>query len=354
VRVRGRVSPRPLNRRLACIAAALVASATVRADGLDAPPTPGPVVASAVATPSARSASPTAAELRSTQDPALQRGLEAAVARLGLTGALAQRQLSVALVDVTDARKPRLAMLNGDEMMYAASLPKIGILVGALAEAESGRFPLDAERLGAMNRMIRKSSNSDATQVLKWVGEERLLQWLQSPRLKLYDAQHGGGLWVGKAYGSDAAYERDPVAHLSHGATAFQVARLYTMLAAGTLFQPQTNALMMDILSRPGIQHKFVRALAGLPDVRVFRKSGTWRDFHADSALVEAGGHRYVMVGLAHDARGGDWLVQLGQAMHGLIVGRDAAAATRQARGGGAPSSPSRAAAVRAVEADRG
>ena len=41
------------------------------------------------------------------------------------------------------------------------------------------------------------------------------------------------GLWVGKPYGKAAAYRRDPVAHLSHGATAFQVARFYFMLDRG-------------------------------------------------------------------------------------------------------------------------
>lgn len=261
-----------------------------------------------------------AAELRSTRDARLQQALESAVTGLGLNRAVAQHDLALALVDVSDAKQPKLAMLNGDTMMYAASMPKVGILFGAMAEAESGRFPLDAERLLAMNRMIRESSNSDATRVLKWVGEQRLLQWLQSPRFRLYDAQEGGGLWVGKGYGPEPAYQRDPVANLSHGATVYQVARLYTMLAAGTLFKPQTNALMLDILSRPGIHHKFVRALAGLPDVRVYRKSGTWKDFHADSALVEVGQRRYVMVGIAHSADGGEWLVRLGQAMHALIV----------------------------------
>jgi beta-lactamase class A len=263
-------------------------------------------------------------ELRAASDVGLQHALEATVAQLGLERPTAQGQLALALVDVTDTQRPRLAMVNGDRMMYAASLPKIGILVGALAEAESGRMPLDSEHLDAMHRMIRHSSNTDATRVLKWIGESRLLGWLQSPRFRLYDASSGGGLWVGKGYGPEPAFRRDPVANLSHGATVYQVARLYTMLAAGTLFRPDTNALMMDILSRPGIHHKFVRALDGLPDVHVFRKSGTWKDFHADSALVEAGSHRYVMVGIAHDPNGGEWLVRLGRAMHDLIVGRSA------------------------------
>jgi beta-lactamase class A len=249
----------------------------------------------------------------------LQRSLEGVVRDLGLEAQLSQRHLALALVDVTDAKAPRLAMLNGDEMMYAASMPKVGILFGAMAEAESGRFPLDAERLHAMNRMIRQSSNEDASRVLKWVGESRLLEWLQSERFRFYDAQGSGGLWVGKGYGPEPAFRRDPVRNLSHGATAFQVARLYTLLAAGTLFQPRINELMLDILSKPGIHHKFVRALQDVPGVRIFRKSGTWRDYHADSALVEAGGHRYVMVAIAEHPDGGEWLVRLGARMHALI-----------------------------------
>jgi beta-lactamase class A len=265
-----------------------------------------------------------APDLRAALDPALQRSLEAAVRDLGLGGPLAQRRLALALVDVTDTRSPRLAMLNGDEMMYAASMPKVGILFGAMAEAESGRFPLDAERLQAMHRMIRTSSNDDATRVLKWVGQGRLIEWLQSDRFGFYDAKGAGGLWVGKGYGAEPAFRRDPVHNLSHGATAFQVARLYTMLAAGTLFQPRINELMLDILSKPGIHHKFVRALQDVPGVRIFRKSGTWKDYHADSALVEANGRRYVMVAIAEHRDGGEWLVRLGSRMHALINGSGA------------------------------
>ena len=66
------------------------------------------------------------ADLRAARDPAMQQALEGAVRDLGLQPSLAQHRLSVALVDVTDSKAPRLAMLNGDEMMYAASMPKIG------------------------------------------------------------------------------------------------------------------------------------------------------------------------------------------------------------------------------------
>jgi len=259
-------------------------------------------------------------ELRSSADAELQRGLEQVVRDLGLGEAVQSKELSLALVDVTRPATPRLAMLNGDETMYAASLPKIAILFGALVEAERGRLPINETTVGAMTNMIRFSSNDDASRVLGWVGGQRLLEILQSDRYRFYDAASGGGLWVGKAYGKDAAYRRDPVRNLSHGATAFQVARLYYLLAADALLSPRMNELMKEALSNPGIRHKFVKGLEGVPGARIFRKSGTWKDFHADSALVEYGEHRYIIVGIAHHAQAGHWLARLAAPLHELVV----------------------------------
>jgi beta-lactamase class A len=259
-------------------------------------------------------------DLHEARDTELQRGLERTVRDLGLEQQVQAGRLSVALVDVTERNAPRLAMLNGDEMVYAASLPKIAILFGAFAEAERGRLPLDDTRLQAMTNMIRFSSNEDATRVLKWVGEERLLEILQSPSYRFYDSSGKGGLWVGKSYGKDAPFQRDPIRNLSHGATAFQVARLYYLLANDALLSPRLNALMKETLGNPGIHHKFVKALENLPGIKIFRKSGTWKDYHADSALVEYGSHRYILVGLAEHPEGGDWLVRLAQSLHNLVV----------------------------------
>jgi beta-lactamase class A len=268
-------------------------------------------------------------DLREARDAELQRGIEAVVAALGLAREVQAGRLSLAVVDVTERNAPRLAMLNGNEMMYAASLPKIAILLGAFAQAEAGRMPLDETRLQAMTSMIRDSSNKDATRVLEWVGEERLLEILQSPRYRFYDARGAGGLWVGKSYGKEGAYRRDPIHNLSHGATAFQVARLYYLLANDALLTPRFNALMKETLSNPGIHHKFVKALEGIPGIRIFRKSGTWKDHHADSALVEYGAHRYVLVGLAEHPDGGRWLVRLGLPLHRLLVGASRTALAR-------------------------
>ncbi len=259
-------------------------------------------------------------ELRKSADAELQRGLEQVVGDLGLTRAVESHRLALALVDVTRPSAPRLAMLNGDELMYAASLPKIAILFGALVEAERGHLPINDTTVGAMTNMIRYSSNEDATRVLGWVGGERLLEILQSDRYRFYDAEDGGGLWVGKAYGKEAAYHRDPIRNLSHGATAFQVARLYYLLSNNALLSPRLNELMKEALSNPGIRHKFVKGLESVPGVKIYRKSGTWKDFHADSALVEHGEQRYILVGIARHPDAGQWLTRLAAPLHALVT----------------------------------
>jgi beta-lactamase class A len=269
---------------------------------------------------------PAPPELRAFEDPALQAGLARVVDGLGLAHAVAKRHLALALVDVTD-ETPRLAMLNGDEMMYAASLPKIAILLGAFVQAERGRLALDEPTVGQITRMIRYSSNEDASAVLAKVGEAALVDILTSPAYHFYDARAGGGLWVGKSYGRAAAYRRDPVAHLSHGATAYQVARFYYLLDRGLLLSPELTRQMRGVLADPGIRHKFVKGLESRPEVKLFRKSGTWRQFHSDSALVEGPNRRYVLVGLADQEEGGGWLVRLALPVDDLIDSRHPAPA---------------------------
>jgi len=77
-------------------------------------------------------------------DSGLQRQLDATLASLDLDKAVKNKKLSVALVDITNLNEPRLAEVNGDRMVYAASLPKIAILLGAFVDIEEGRMVLDS------------------------------------------------------------------------------------------------------------------------------------------------------------------------------------------------------------------
>lgn len=258
--------------------------------------------------------------LSESHDPALQRELEWLVHRQGLWDAVARGSLALALVVVTDPEAPRLAEINGHEMVYAASLPKIAILLAAAAAIDEGRLTLTEDLENDMNDMIRLSCNPCATRVLDRVGREYLLETLQSPEYRFYDQHAKGGLWVGKDYGPGEAYRRDPLAGLSHGATAFQAARFYYRLYTRTLVSPEASEMMLGMLVRPGIVHKFVKGLEGYENLTIYRKSGTWKDWHADSALVTVDGQAYIMVALAHDPEGAAWLERLAGPMHELAL----------------------------------
>ncbi len=252
----------------------------------------------------------------------LQDALQQLVRQHGLMPQVTAGRLALGLLDISDPDRPRFAALNPDRMMYAASLPKIAILLGAFVEIESGNLVHDQALQQDMARMIRFSDNAAATRVLEQVGRERLIAILTSPRFRLYDQHNGGGLWVGKGYAKTPAYRRDPLRQLSHGATVRQAIRFFDLLAREQLLGPPYDNQMKDILSAPAITHKFVAGLKDRPDARLYRKSGTWRDFHADAALVESDTHRFVIVGLGHHPNAGRWLSQLAAPLHDLVVGR--------------------------------
>jgi beta-lactamase class A len=213
-----------------------------------------------------------------------------------------------------------MAYVNPNEMMYAASLPKIAILLGAFEKIAKGEMTLDDETLGKLKLMIRNSSNTAASDILGRVGMDYLADLLQSPRYRLYDPEKNGGIWVGKEYGKAPAWRRDPLHNLSHGATALQVARFYYLLETGQLVSPELSKLMKSILADPAHEHKFVKGLKEVqPDSEIYRKSGTWGPYHSDSAIVEHHGRRYIAVALAKSSRGEQWLQKLIVALDDIV-----------------------------------
>jgi beta-lactamase class A len=169
-------------------------------------------------------------------------------------------------------------------------------------------------------RMIRYSSNVDASRVIQKVGFEYISKVLMGAKYRFYDASQNGGLWLGKGYGGPGDYwKRDPIHHLSHGATTWQVARFFMLLEQGRLVSPEYSAEMKEILSKPGIHHKFVKGLEG-SGCEIYRKSGTWTKFHADGALVEHGDKKYIAVALMEDEHGGEVFPKLIRKMDALVT----------------------------------
>ncbi len=227
--------------------------------------------------------------------------------------------MAIALV-LVEEQGYRLAMLNGRHMAYAASLPKIAILFAAMVASQEGELVIDPELERDMHDMIRLSCNPCATRVMAQVGRDKLLQILQRPEYEFYDDDGHGGLWVGKDYAGKQAHRRDPLHGLSHGATAYQVARIYYHLYRGTLLDAKHTAMMREMMSKPGISHKFVRGLSHETDLELWRKSGTWKNFHADSVLVQSPVGTYILVGLIEGPNGDRQLETLARETHKLVA----------------------------------
>ena len=253
--------------------------------------------------------------LRETIDDSLQKRLEAKLNKNKTwMGLIKKKQMAVGLVDMTDPENPRFARVNGLSMMYAASLPKIAILLAAFVAIEEGRLKETPEVVKDMNIMIRKSSNTAATRMIDRVGGiDSVNAVMMDPRYELYDQSLGGGLWVGKRYAKSGAIHRDPLKSISHGASVTQVCRFYYLMATGRLVNPERSLEMLKIMSDPGIHHKFVHSLEEVaPTATLYRKSGTWQRWHADSVLVWGKQwRRYILVGMVEDPRGGLILEQL-------------------------------------------
>jgi beta-lactamase class A len=248
-------------------------------------------------------AAPAYPDLRDAHDADLQAALDAAIDATPnaqrFREAVRNKKASVLVADITDLRNPSVAGYNPDLMLYAASLPKVAIVFGAMVEIQEGALELDDETRAQLVNMVRKSSNEDASAVLRKVGIERLGTILQDERHgKLYDPEHGGGLWVGKSYDGLPAWQRDPLHGIGHGASAMQAARLYYGWLTGTLVEARFIPLFREIFGNPGLKHNFVKGLSEREGLRIYRKSGTWKDTRVDSAVVERDDLTYIAVGI--------------------------------------------------------
>ncbi len=156
--------------------------------------------------------------------------------------------------------------------------------------------------------------------MLKRVGIENLAKILQSDSYRLYDPNYGGGLWVGRDYGGGPVWKRDPIHNISHGASAMQTARYYYMAATGRLVASEYQKDLVEVFSKPAISHKFVKGLkAAESEAEVYRKSGTWKEFHADSAVVTQKDREYIIVALFEHEKGEELLVELIAAVEALM-----------------------------------
>ncbi|WP_044397791.1 serine hydrolase [Lacinutrix sp. Hel_I_90] len=218
---------------------------------------------------------------------------------------VSNKKMSIGIVDLSDLKDIRYAGLNDENMMYAASLPKIAILLAAMDAIDKGELKDSKEIRNDLSLMISKSNNAASTRMIDRVGYEKIEAVLRAPGNKLYDEEVGGGLWVGKRYAAGGRRYPEPMKGLSHAATTKQVCSFYYQLVLGNLISTERSKEMLEIMKDPALHHKFVNTLDKVaPKATIYRKSGSWKNFHADSALVWGPERRYIIVALLDDNLG--------------------------------------------------
>jgi beta-lactamase class A len=249
-------------------------------------------------------------------DPALQAKLERLDATLrGKLGMTTNRTA----VGVLDLNNLRVAMIHPDREEYAASIPKIGILLAYFELHPDAATNLNTQTRHELGLMAKASNNEMAAKFSRKMGLKQIQGVLNS--YHFYDANHGGGIWLGKHYGKDDERYGDPIGDNSHAATVRQLLRYFLMLEQGKLVSPAASNTMREIFASPDIPHddiKFVKGLAGR-DVQIIRKWGSWEDWFHDSAVVTGGGRHYILVALTKHPKGDEYLAALADEVDDLI-----------------------------------
>ncbi len=216
-----------------------------------------------------------------------------------------KEKMSIGIVDLSEVEDVKYAGLNDDFMMYAASLPKIAILLTAMDAIENKELKDSEEVQKDLRLMISKSNNQASTRMIDRLGYEKIERVLRGPKNKLYDEEVGGGLWVGKRYASGGKRYPEPLKGLSHAATTRQVCSFYYQLVMGNLVSTERSRQMLEIMKNPALHHKFVNTLDKIaPNADLYRKSGSWKNYHSDSVLVWGPKRKYIIVALIEDSYG--------------------------------------------------
>ena len=252
-------------------------------------------------------------------DAELQRRLEEIDDGIAQGLGIAPEDRAFGVLDLTDRR---LAVIRPDAMFYAASVPKICIVLAYFATHPEAVDDLDPQIERELQRVIKRSDNELAAKYSQIVGLEAIQELLQSKRYRFYDREHGG-LWCGKHYGIAEPRMGDPVHDHSHGATVRQCLRYYLLLEQGRLVNAATCARLKRIFAAPELEFhndRFVRGLNGR-DVTIIRKSGLWEDWHLDTARIQHGERIYLLAGMVHHPRGSEYLTEMAAAVDEALCG---------------------------------
>ncbi len=254
-------------------------------------------------------------------DPLIQARLETIDAGLRAQYGLTSGQAAAGLLDL---KTLRLAMIHPDRGEYAASVPKVGILLAYFELHPEAATNLSALTRHELGLMTKASNNEAAARFSRELGLKRIQAVLNS--YHFYNTNCGGGIWIGKHYGQSDERYGDSIGDHSHAATVRQLLRYFLMLEQGRLVSRAASKTMREIFESPEIPHddiKFLKGLAGR-DVQVIRKWGSWEDWRHDCALVTGPNRHYILAALTHHPKGDEYLAALANAVDDMMMADDA------------------------------
>jgi beta-lactamase class A len=283
-------------------------------------------VASSSHTPRARAQEPGAS-------PRLQKVLDEAV-RVALERfkdkGLAEKNLAVTVLDLTNAGSFERASFRGSEPIYPASVVKLFYLAAAHRWLEDGRLKETEEFDRGLKDMIVESSNDATHYVLDTLtgvsngpelSEKELKRWAEKRNaVNRYFASQGyrvgaGGINVNQKPWCEGPYGRErqflgPKFENRNKLTTDATARLLAEIATGRAVTPARSAKMLELLKRdfsgksddPDDQAHGFTGIALGPGARLWSKGGWTSTARHDAAYVELpDGRRLVIVTFTTD-----------------------------------------------------
>lgn len=243
---------------------------------------------------------------------------------------LAEKNLAVTVVDVTNAGAFERASFRGSEPIYPASVVKLFYLAAAQRWMEDGRLKATAEFERGLKDMIVESSNDATHYVLDTLtgvsngaelSEKELKKWAERRNaVNRYFASQGykvgaGGINVNQKPWCEGPYGRErqflgPKFENRNKLTTDATARLLAEIATGRAVTPARSAKMLELLKRdfagtsedPDDQAHGFTGIALGPNARLWSKGGWTSTARHDAAYVELpGGRRLVIVTFTTD-----------------------------------------------------
>jgi beta-lactamase class A len=93
------------------------------------------------------------------------------------------------------------------------------------------------------------------------------------------------------------------------------------MLNNGEVLSRDWSQHLLALMGPPKHHHKFVAGLTGRTGVTfIARKSGTWREWHSDAALIQHDNERYVAVALSELSKGEEVMQELIRVLDDLVM----------------------------------